>query len=184
MIAHRGHITPVWQEEHVHFPYVKQPIKDSEIDVWKTKGYYHKSFSGGMYDSRNPMPDWVDYVANKIGLTNCGYVFYKMDTLDIMPTHIDHFDTYERVFGVTRDNTYRALVFMEDWKPGHYLEFNGEGWTNWSAGDYAIWSADVPHAASNIGVDPRYTLQITGELDVHSKAKYNGYLLYPDCDID
>ena len=73
---------------------------------------------------------------------------------------------------------------MEDWKPGHYLEFNGEGWTNWSAGDYAIWSADVPHAASNIGVDPRYTLQITGELDVHSKAKYNGYLLYPDCDID
>ena len=34
MIAHRGHITPVWVEEHVHFPYTKQPIKDSEIDVW------------------------------------------------------------------------------------------------------------------------------------------------------
>ena len=164
MIAKQGHITPVWTDEHVHFPYVKQPIKQSEIQVWKQKGYYHESFSGGMYDSRNPMPDWVDYVANKIGLTNTGYVFYKMDTLDIMPTHTDHFETYERVFGVERDNTYRALVFMEDWKPGHYFEVAGVGKTNWLAGEYAIWHADTPHAASNIGSDSRYTLQITGEL--------------------
>jgi len=183
-LAVQGHVTPVWQDEHTEFNYVKQPIKDSEIDVWKTKGYYHSSFSGGMYDSRNPMPEWVDYVANKIGLSNCGYVFYKMDTLDIMPTHVDHFETYERIFGVTRENTYRALVFMEDWKPGHYLEFNGVAVTNWSAGDYALWSADVPHAASNIGILPRYTLQITGELDKSMLAKHSGYLLYPDCDID
>jgi len=164
MIARQGHITPVWSDEHTHFAYTKQPIKDSEIHAWQSKGYYHASFSGGMYDSRNPMPDWVDYVAHKIGLTNTGYVFYKMDTLDIMPTHTDHFETYERVFGVTRDNTYRALVFMEDWHPGHYLEFNGKAVTNWKAGDYALWSADVPHAASNIGILPRYTMQITGEL--------------------
>tara|TARA_B110000444_G_scaffold164154_1_gene153455 strand:+ start:2752 stop:3324 length:573 start_codon:yes stop_codon:yes gene_type:complete len=187
-IAHQGHVTPVWQEEFKEFDFVKQPIKESEISVWREKGYYHASFSGGMYDSRNPVPEWCDYVANKIGLSNCGYVFYKMDTLDIMPTHVDHFETYERVFGVDRGNTYRALVFLEDWKPGHYLEFNGEAVTNWSAGDYALWSADVPHAASNIGVLPRYTLQITGELDervrIHLKGIHHGYLLYPDCDID
>lgn len=186
-IAHQGHVTPVWTDEHKHFDYTKQPIKESEITVWRDKGYYHASFSGGMYDSRNPMPDWVDYVATKIGLSNCGYVFYKMETLDIMPTHVDHFETYERVFGVTRDNTYRALVFLEDWKPGHYLEFNGEAVTNWSAGDYALWQADIPHAASNIGVSDRYTLQITGELD--PAVKYNithntNIRLYPDCDVD
>ena len=45
MIARQGHITPVWQDEYIHFNYVKQPIKDSEIDTWKDKGYYHKSFS-------------------------------------------------------------------------------------------------------------------------------------------
>ena len=28
-------------------------------------------------------------------------------------------------------------------------------------GDY-LWKGDVVHAASNIGIDPRYTLQITG----------------------
>lgn len=186
-IAHQGHVTPVWTDEHKHFDYIKQPIKESEITVWRSKGYYHASFSGGMYDSRNPMPDWVDYIATKIGLSNCGFVFYKMETLDIMPTHVDHFETYERIFGVNRDNTYRALVFMEDWKPGHYLEFNGKAVTNWSAGDYALWHADVPHAASNIGVANRYTLQITGELDPAVKYNINtqqNITLYPDCDVD
>ena len=73
---------------------------------------------------------------------------------------------------------------MEDWKPGHYLEFNGVAVTNWSAGDYALWSAEVPHAASNIGVESRYTLQITGELDSRMIARHQGIALYPDCDID
>lgn len=159
-----GKVDVCWSDEHTKFDYVKQPIKQSEIDVWETRGYYHKSFSGGMYDSRQPMPDFVHTVAQQIGLTNTGYVFYKMDTLDIMPTHVDHFETYERVFGVERHNTYRALIFMEDWKPGHYFEVAGVGKTNWKAGEYALWHADVPHAASNIGSSSRYTLQITGEL--------------------
>ena len=167
-----GHITPVWTDEHLQFEYVKQPIKPSEIEAWKSQGYYNESFSGSMYDSRNPMPDWVDYVANKVGLSNCGYVFYKMETLDIMPDHLDHFETCERVFGVPRSNTYRALVLLEDWKPGHYLEFNGKGIVNWKAGDYALWSADIPHAASNIGIEDRYTLQITGELNERTRLNH------------
>jgi len=33
---------------------------------------------------------------------------------------------------------------------------------NWKAGDYAIWTGNTKHFAANIGVDYRYTLQITG----------------------
>ena len=36
------------------------------------------------------------------------------------------------------------------------------GVVNYKAGEYVLWAPDVPHAASNIGVEPRYTLQITG----------------------
>ena len=120
-----GHMTPIWNDSYKDFDFVKQPLKQSEIIAWQDKGYYHESFSGGMYDSRNPMPEWVDKVSQELALTKCGYVFYKMSTLDIMPQHSDHFETYERVFGVTRENTVRALVFLEDWKPGHYFEFDG-----------------------------------------------------------
>ena len=75
---------------------------------------------------------------------------------------------------------------MEDWKPGHYLEFNGVAVTNWVAGDYALWSADIPHAASNIGIDSRYTLQITGELEPRQQVMdfKQSFRLYPDVDVD
>ena len=115
-----------------------------------------------MYDSKNPMPDWVIAVSSELGLENCGYVFYKMQTNDIMPEHVDHFNTYCKVFGVERNNVYRAVVFLEDWSSGHYFEIDKFAICNYKKGDYVLWHADVPHAASNIGTSDRYTLQITG----------------------
>ncbi len=43
-LATQGHVTPVWQDEYIHFPYHKQPIKESEIETWRQKGYYHRQF--------------------------------------------------------------------------------------------------------------------------------------------
>jgi hypothetical protein len=111
------------------------------------------------------MPDWVNDVALDLKLSKCGFVIYKMSTLEIMPVHVDHYHTYCKVFDVDRADVVRTIVFLEDWKPGHYSEIDGVGITNWKAGDYIQWQADVPHAAANIGIAPRYTLQITGVLE-------------------
>lgn len=159
-----GNIDICWNNDYKDFEYTKQPLMDEEITKWRSLGYYHESFSGDMYDSKNPMPDWVNTVAEQIGLENCGYVFYRMSTLDIMPEHVDHFNTYTKVFEVNREDVYRALLFLEDWKPGQYLDVEGDPIVNWKAGDYLLWSADAPHSSSNIGVDLRYALQITGTL--------------------
>lgn len=148
--------------EFLEFEYTKQPLKEEELTKWREQGYYHKSFSGSMYSSKNPMPNWVNSIAEEVGLTNCGFVIYRMDQLDIMPPHIDHFETYSRIFNVDRNDVYRAIVFLEDWKPGHYFEYDGNGLVNWKKGDYVIYSTNTPHAASNIGIEPRYTLQVTG----------------------
>jgi hypothetical protein len=51
---------------------------------------------------------------------------------------------------------------MEDWKSGHYFEIDGKPLVQWKRGDYAIWNYDVPHMAFNMGIEPRYTIQITG----------------------
>lgn len=160
-----GHIEPFWQLKHREFDYKKQPITVEETTAWEQQGYdYVKSFTGSMYDSRNPMPEWVNQFGGLFGLKNQTYNFYKMKTLEIMPTHSDHFRTYMRVFNTTHENVYRVLIMMEDWKPGHYLEVDGVGIVNWRAGDYYMWENFCPHAASNIGIDDRYSLQITGEL--------------------
>ena len=160
-----GHITPFWDSSFKNFDYVRQPLMLSEIDTWVSKGYDHvKSFSGTMYDNRNPMPEWVKGFEGQFGLSNQTYNFYKMSTLEIMPEHTDHYNTYIKLFNADPSKVYRVLVMMEDWKPGHYLEVAGKGFVNWQAGDYFMWENFCPHAAANIGIEDRYTLQITGEM--------------------
>ena len=159
---YRGHINPFWSDSFKYFDYVKQPLTDEELSAWRDQGYTHDSFTGVMYDSRNEMPMWTRLVADWIGLENTGFVFYRMQTGDIMPTHVDHFRRYCKVFNVERKDVWRAIVFLDNWKPGHYFEIENTAICNYKKGDYVLWSADSPHAASNIGIEDRYTLQITG----------------------
>ena len=59
-----GHLNIIpWNEDYKNFDYIKQPIKEEEITQWREQGYYHESFSGAMYSSKNPMPDWVEDVS-------------------------------------------------------------------------------------------------------------------------
>jgi hypothetical protein len=162
----RGHFGRFWDlNEFKKFDYVRQSISNEEVADWESKGYdYVKSFTGQMYDNRNPMPDWVqNFRGLFLTYKNMTFTFYKMSTLEIMPEHSDHYNTYIKMFNAKRENVHRILVMLEDWKPGHYLEIEGVGITNWIAGDYFMWKADCKHAAANIGVEDRYTLQITCE---------------------
>jgi hypothetical protein len=159
----KGHVSRFWNDDFKNFTFSKQPIMDSEIEQWRDMGYDHvKSFSGSMYDNRNPMPEWISTLENLFGMCDQTYTFYRMNTLEIMPVHSDHYNTYCRIHNTSTDKVERVILMLEDWKPGHYFELDGVGYVNWKAGDWFKWRGDVPHAASNIGVESRYTLQITG----------------------
>lgn len=165
----RGHIGRFWSpQDYKNLNYVKKPPRDEDVATWVANGYDHvKSFTGTMYDNQNTIPEWVTKLPVLNQYKNVAYTFYKMQTLEIMPTHSDHYATYSKVFSTEPEHVSRILVMLEDWKPGHYLEIDGIGIVNWAAGDYFIWDADCPHAAGNIGVEDRYTLQITAE-KIHS----------------
>ena len=159
-----GHVDPFWDKSYRDFTYERQPLLDTEIQNWQKKGYKNfTNFSGWMYNNKNPMPAWVEKFNDLFNLKNQTYLFYRMRTLEIMPEHIDHYQTYIRLFNPKIDNIKRVLVFLENWKPGHYIEVDGRGIINWRAGDWIKWNNFVPHAAANIGIEDRYTLQITGE---------------------
>lgn len=167
MKFYSGHIDRFWDDSFKSLPYVKQPLTQEEIHKWVSDGYdCVKSFSGSMYGNDKAMPTWVSRLDNLFGLKNQTYNFYKMSTLEIMPEHVDHYNTYMRIFGARYDSISRILIVLEDWKPGHYLEIQKIGFVNWKAGDFFCWKSDCPHAASNIGTEDRYTLQITGESTV------------------
>lgn len=167
----KGHVSKFWNDDFKKFDFIRQPIMESEIKQWHDMGYDHvKSFSGSMYNNKNPMPEWVSRLDSMFGMYNQTYTFYRMDTLEIMPVHSDHYNTYCKINNAAPDKVERIVLMLEDWKPGHYFELDGIGFVNWKAGDWFKWRGDVPHAASNIGTEPRYTLQITG------KSVYEGQL--------
>lgn len=178
----KGYIAKFWPSNSFkELNYIRQPLMDYEIEDWKSKGYdYVKSFSGMMYDNKNTMPEWVNNFKTLFSYKNFTFTFYKMSTLEIMPNHSDHYNTYCKLFNVDRKDVVRILIMLEDWKPGHYLEIDGNGFTNWMAGDYFIWENDCPHMAANIGIEDRYTLQITAtkikEEDVWNNIHYYNIL--------
>jgi hypothetical protein len=127
---------------------------------------------GWQYDNRNPMPKWIGYFEGLFGLKEQTYTFYKMISGENMKPHIDHFKIYTQIKNCDRKDVRRVLVMLEDWKPGHYLEIDGEGIVNWVAGDWFMWEPDVEHAAANIGVEDRYTLQITGQVSENTLTSW------------
>jgi hypothetical protein len=84
----------------------------------------------------------------------------------VLPTHGDLYKKYVEIFDLQgQEHTIRrAIVFLEDWQSGHYAEYQGQSFSNWTTGATVEWTYDTPHLAANLGSTPRYTLQITGHL--------------------
>jgi len=114
-------------------------------------------------------PSWNEHflkIFSDQGWKDIGTSYYRMDTGVVLPTHSDLYVKYVELFNLKgKEHTiHRAVVFLEDWAPGHIAEYMGEPFTQWSAGDTVHWTYDTPHMAANLGLIPRYTLQITGHV--------------------
>ena len=160
-------ITPFWTNQFKTLDYIQEPFNDQQsLSRWRELGYDSK-ITGEMCDMRGTQPVWNYRFLNmftKYGWKDIGTSYYRMRTGTILPTHSDLYVKYVKLFNLQgqEQRIRRAIVFLEDWRPGHYSEVNGEGVVNWSAGDVIEWAYDLPHAAANIGIEDRYTLQITG----------------------
>ena len=167
---HRYQLYPFWNNEYKTLNYVNETFNDSEsLELWLSLGYANQ-FTGDMCDMRSPQPTWnqrfVDMFAGQ-GWKDIGTSYYRMTTGTVLPTHGDLYKKYIEVFDLKgREHTIRrAIVLLEDWKSGHCLEIMGRPITDWKAGTVIEWAYNTPHMAANIGLEPRYTLQITGHVN-------------------
>ena len=163
------HIEPFWDDEFKHIAYIQEPFNDPDsVARWISQGY-HTKICGDLCDMRHTLPTWHGKfieIYEQWGWKDIGLAFYRMPTGTVMPVHQDLYRRYIEVFSLQgqEQSIRRALVLLEDWKPGHYLEVAGLPYVNWRAGDTVEWTYDEPHMAANIGLQDRYTLQITGHL--------------------
>ena len=159
-----------WDDEFKHLNYIQEPFNDpDDVAKWLSLGYQNK-VCGEMCDMRHKLPSWNHKFIEHyqlLGWNNIGVSYYRMTTGTVMPVHQDRYKRYVELFNLQgKEHTIRrALVLLEDWKSGHYLELQGIPYTDWKAGQVVEWTYDPPHMAANIGLEDRYTLQITGHVD-------------------
>lgn len=166
---HKFQLSKFWNDEYKNLQYVNETFNDQrQLSLWHKAGHTSR-FTGDMCDMRSPQPTWnqrfIDIFAGQ-GWKNIGTSYYRMNTGTVLPTHSDLYLKYIDLFNLQgQEHTiYRAVVFLEDWLPGHYAEYDAQPFVNWRAGAVVVWKYDTPHMAANLGDDPRYTLQITGHL--------------------
>ena len=164
------HIQPFWDDSFKGLEYVNEPFNDpSNLLQWTQQGYSNR-FTGDMCDMRSTQPAWnyrfIEFFS-ALGWQDIGTSYYRMNTGTVLPTHSDLYKKYVSLFDLqAREHTIRrAIVFLENWQPGHYAEYLDQPYVCWQAGDTVEWAYDAPHMAANLGIAPRYTLQITGHVD-------------------
>jgi hypothetical protein len=159
-----GHVDPWWNDDFKSLEYVTYPLPNThDLLRWINEGYRGLNFNGGVYDMRRHMPEYATPFFSLFDWQHVGISFYRMLTCDVLPTHRDTYEKYRKMHDIQDpDQIYRAIVFLEDWKSGHYFEIDEQPIMSWRRGDWVRWRYNTPHFAGNIGVEPRYTLQITG----------------------
>ena len=158
-----------WDDGFKHLDYIQEPFNDSEdVRQWLAQGYQPK-ICGDMADMRGRQPIWnrqfIEHFESS-GWQDIGTSYYRMTSGTVMPVHQDRYVKYIDLFNLQGRETdiRRALVLFDDWRPGHYFEGAGDPFVKWRAGTVVEWIYDTPHMAANVGIEPRYTLQITGHL--------------------
>lgn len=162
-------IPKFWDDEYTKLTYINEDFNDDgNVQRWLEMGFPNK-FTGDMADMRGKQPAWNNgfiEIFKELGWKNIGTSYYRMMPGTVLPTHKDLYKKYIGIHQLQGQETSirRAVIFLEDWQSGHYAEYNGRPFTNWQAGAAVEWQYDAPHLAANMGVTPRYTLQITGHV--------------------
>lgn len=161
--------TPFWDDSFKALDYANEDFNaPDDVAAWQELGY-RGPFTGDLCDMRKPQPEWnakIVEIFQAKGWQDIGTSYYRMRPGVVLPTHQDRYVKYIDIFGLQgREQTIRrAVIFLEGWQPGHYAEYDGRPYVNWSPGATVEWTYDTPHMAANIGLTPRYTLQVTGHL--------------------
>jgi hypothetical protein len=92
---------------------------------------------------------------------------YSLSVIKQMPgqTIPEHFDTFYKFSeknNCRKEDVCRLNFFLEEWKTGHYFEIDDEPYVKWGKMSFKVIRYGHPHLSGNMGMEPKYTMQITG----------------------
>ena len=160
-------ITESMLEKIKNLPYENLPHMIEQVDEFIEYGYVQQSlnlfqqFGSREAESKGIDWEWTKYFYPE-NWSNVGLMFDKANPGHVIPQHTDHFKFYAIHFGIPKEKVRRRIVFLEDWKSGHFLEFDKKPHTHWKANEGFVFNSLVTHLSANAGLEDKYTLQISG----------------------
>lgn len=147
--------------------------KREQEDIHDTAGGFPASYTE---DNTRIQQLWydenqVDYVelGKQLGMEVITVSSILQPPGNVITVHRDTFFQINKKYPNDSRTKVRANIYLEDWKVGHIIQYkdvDGE-WknsTHWSAREGFLWDSDILHVSGNIGLEPKFTLQVSGFL--------------------
>lgn len=137
--------------------YTKYGYTEHNTKIWKTTNADPKlTFN------------WEQSIIDQLPLANAVATLTRQDPGQILPWHVDRFFFLKNQYPDETRPIWRFLMFMEDWKMGHVLQVKNSILSHWKRGDVVVWKPgeDGFHVSANIGLETKWTCNITGFLTI------------------
>lgn len=111
-------------------------------------------------------PDQLDFadIGRQLGMEVVTISSIRQRPGCVIPWHRDTFYQISQRHPDRQQLKIRANVFLEDWKIGHMIQYDDSVVTHWKQGEGLIWDSSVLHLGANVGMQNKFTLQISGFL--------------------
>lgn len=122
---------------------------------------YYNEHNSKVWQMFEDSPNYIHDLANKVpqGFKHHVVSVIRIDPGNTIPNHLDKHYKLKEEFGDGEIN--RFLVFLEDWKKGHYFEVQDQPYIKWRRGDWVSFGPIDWHLAGNMGDQPLYCAQVT-----------------------
>jgi hypothetical protein len=180
-ILHCGQVTLPWNQVEYDLESVKNDhsrdasivSNDSEYDNAQYNEYLQYGYNPHntvIWKTTNTEPkltfSWEKDLINQLPLDHAIATVTKQDPGQILPWHEDRFFMIKRLFPEDTRPVWRFLLFLQDWKIGHILQVNDTMLHHWKQGDVVVWQPQTMHVSANIGLETKWTCNITGFLNI------------------
>jgi hypothetical protein len=106
--------------------------------------------------------EWQHQLVSQLPLDNPIVTLTRQDPGQILPWHYDRHFMLKNKYPNDARTVIRILVFLEDWKMGHILQIHDDILVKWKQGQAVVWDPSTYHVAANIGIETKWTCNITG----------------------
>ncbi len=107
-----------------------------------------------------------DNIGDQLGIEVISISSIRQDPGNVIPYHRDVFHKIRQSYPDRTDVCVRANIFLEDSRLGHMLQFTMDGCheavTDWRANTGFMFDNSIYHLSCNAGLEPKYTLQVSG----------------------